>query len=237
MNILKRIGLALAGAVVPIATGLVKLLVTGDVISGVSAIAAGAGAVAIELLKDNATATARGLRPTAGMYVYAATRDFSVASLVVSSAALALCVAQGWGNAALYFLLGTLLFSGLDAVLFFRVHDLSGAAATLVPETVLTQSRAYLRIVQTTVQHVIGLTLFLHSVTAAVCYYGFWMVGGCDWLYYVLLRQTRVEGEMWWLSWTVPGWFGFRSWRSLRWASIIALAACAVALFWKGLPL
>lgn len=211
------------------------MLVTGDVISGVSAIAAGAGAVAIELMKDNATATGRGLRPTAGMYVYAATRDFSATSFMGGSAALALCVTQGWGDAALYFLLGTLTFAAFDAVAFFHVHDLRGAAANVIPESAVMQSRAYLRIVQTTVQHVIGLTLYVHSVTAAACYYGFWIMGGCDWLYYGLLRHPRIEGEMWWLSWTVPGWFGFRSWRSLRWASVSALVGCGVALFWGDL--
>lgn len=234
MSFLRRFGFALAGGLVPVVTGIVKFA-GGDVVGGAAALAAGVSGVVVELLKTNESpAGARGLlRPTVETYLETMRRDYSIIALVPASAVLIGMGSRLFGESpALAFFASVLAFSAFDAVVFFHVHDVRGRAALWIPNDELMRSRAYYRIVQTTIQHTIGLfLLFVVGWQTMSLFYFFWIMGGCDWLYYALLRQPAIEGDMWWLAWTIPGRLGFRSWRSLKWASLIAVAVCAVALF------
>ena len=121
------------------------------------------------------------------------------------------------------------VFLALVSTVWFSCFDVIGYHILLSRKkdgTAPKSIEAWYRILQTTVQHIITITLLLIDFQSAIWYVMLWWVGMCDWFYYVLIDYDFNFDEMSWLWWSFTGLLiGETSSSSVRIATYTALLA------------
>ena len=124
------------------------------------------------------------------------TTDFIRESLIFILSAIGLVGSYLIGSPLLATVSAIILFTSFDVFGYYRMGTTSNKE--IVP---------YYRVMQTIFQHIITAFLwFLFGWQFALIYNIFWWFGGCDILYYVILKQNYFTyGPMFWLWWTPAG--------------------------------
>lgn len=183
-------------------------------------------------------------KPTVAEYMEFIQGDYSAIGIVLSALTLVLGFAlytksphnsiRFWGAIIATFSC-MVFFAAFDALLYYHTYSSADACWGVPPVMKAPRSLCAYRIVQTTIQNLLGLALFFYiGWQYVLVYYANHATGLYDLMYYALLKQEfHWSGyDYYWLSWTISGWFGLREgWHVIIFV-ILVIILSVIFLYW-----